>query len=186
MSLICWLTQRRLGAYRDGELGPAARTKTAAHLTGCPRCAGELDGLTRLRAALTIEAPELPEGVWQAFWPQVRARMAASPPPEPHWRPVWDRVVGHRRLALGSAVAAAALAVLAVFAPWQRVGERFRAPVVHSPSAVTSGPPAGASIQQVVIQSVETADPQSSVMVFTSPESDVTVVWVFGLEPTEI
>jgi len=99
---------------------------------------------------------------------------------------VWDRVVGHRRLALGSAVAAAALAVLAVFAPWQRVGERFRAPVVHSPSAVTSGPPAGASIQQVVIQSVETADPQSSVMVFTSPESDVTVVWVFGLEPTEI
>jgi hypothetical protein len=36
----------------------------------------------------------------------------------------------------------------------------------------------------VVVQSVETADPQSSVMIFTNPDSDVTVVWVFGLEAT--
>jgi len=36
-----------------------------------------------------------------------------------------------------------------------------------------------------VVQSVETADPQSSVMVYTNPDSDVTVVWVFGLENTE-
>jgi hypothetical protein len=36
-----------------------------------------------------------------------------------------------------------------------------------------------------MVHSVETADPESSVMVYTNPESDMTVVWVFGLERTD-
>jgi hypothetical protein len=37
-----------------------------------------------------------------------------------------------------------------------------------------------------VIQSIETADPDLPVMVYSSPDSDVTVLWVFGLEPTGV
>ena len=43
-----------------------------------------------------------------------------------------------------------------------------------------------AALDQVVIQSIETEDPDVPVMVYASPESDVTVLWVFGLEPTGV
>lgn len=188
MNPICWLMKRRLGAYSDGELGPAARVKIEAHAERCDGCAAALAGLADLRAALAVPAPEPAEAVWEAFWPQVRGRLAASPPPEPEsrWRWVWGPVAGHPRLALGSALAAAALAILAVVAPWQRVEPPTRVPVVQAPAVAPSASGEGASIQQVLVQSVETADPQSSVMVFTNPESEVTVVWVFGLPRTEI
>ena len=54
-----------------------------------------------------------------------------------------------------------------------------------TPTPPGGGPTAGTPPAYAVVQSVETADPQSSVMVYTNPESDVTVVWVFGLENTE-
>lgn len=184
MNPICWLTRRRLGAYQDGELGPAIRAKTEAHLHRCRLCTAELARLVRLRAALTAPIPEPPEAVWQAFWPQVRARLAV-PSSEPSRRWSWETVAGHRRLALGSALAAAALVVVVALSPWDRVAERSRVPVVQGPGVVASSPGGGAPIPQVLIQSVETADPQSSVMVFTNPESDVTIVWVFGLERTD-
>ena len=41
-----------------------------------------------------------------------------------------------------------------------------------------------ATLDQVVIQSIET-DPDVPVMVYESPESDVTVLWVFGLPRTD-
>ncbi len=187
MNPICWLTRRRLGAYNDGELPPAARADVEAHVGRCRGCAAELAGLAELRAALATPAPEPPQAVWDAFWPQVRARVAASAPPEPgsRWQWVWGSVTGHPRLALGSAVAAGALAVLAVVAPWQRVEPPARVPVASAP-AVAPSPGEGSPVQHVLVQSVETADPQSSVMLFTNPESDVTVVWVFGLPRTEI
>jgi hypothetical protein len=43
-----------------------------------------------------------------------------------------------------------------------------------------------AELDQVVIQSIETADPEAPVMVYSSPDSDVTVLWVFGLERTGV
>jgi hypothetical protein len=46
------------------------------------------------------------------------------------------------------------------------------------PSVATAADP------PLVVQAVETADPDSSVMVFTREEPDVTVVWVFGLQRT--
>jgi hypothetical protein len=49
---------------------------------------------------------------------------------------------------------------------------------------VTTVPPA--DLDQVVIQSIETADPDVPVMVYSIPESDATVLWVFGLEPTGV
>jgi anti-sigma factor RsiW len=176
-SFVCRLIRRRLGAFQDGELGAVARAKTTAHLARCPGCAAELAGLGRLRAALTAAPPEPPEAVWDAFWPQVRARMAAAPTEaRPTLRAAWPPLFGAGRFAFGSALAAVALAVIAVVAPWQPEPIRPESPAI----ALAPTPAA------VVVQSVETADPQSSVMVYTNPESDVTVVWVFGLEATDI
>jgi anti-sigma factor RsiW len=182
---LCWLVRRRLDAYQDGELSPAARARTAGHLARCAGCAGEVRALEKLARALAVEAPEPAEAVWDAFWPQVRARMATAGPADdaavlrrPAWS--WDSLLGGRRLALGSALAAAALA-LVVLAPWQR-------PVPPSNPEVTVTSPVVSPLQNasVVVQSVETTDPESSVMVFSNEDADVTVVWVFGLERTEI
>jgi hypothetical protein len=140
--------------------------------------------LERLGAALALEAPDPGNAVWDAFWPQVRARMAAAGPAEdaalarPAWS--WGSVLGVRRLAFGSALAAVALAVV-VLAPWQR--PEPLAPVTPVAPVVTQVVPPPQD-SDVVVQSVETADPQSSVMVFSNPDAEVTVVWVFGLERT--
>jgi anti-sigma factor RsiW len=181
----CWLTRRRLGAFRDGELGAAPGARVAEHLERCAGCAGELAALRRLRLGLAMTAPEPPEAVWDTFWPQVRSRIAAAPP-EPARRRPWGVAVPYPRLAFGSALAIAAVAVLAVLAPWQPT------PVPQAPEApriATPAPPEGGvapAAMPVVVQSVETAAPDSSVMVYTNPDTDTTVVWVFGLERTEI
>ena len=54
-------------------------------------------------------------------------------------------------------------------------------PVAVAPESASLPP---AALDQVVIQSIETADPDVPVMVYASPESDVTVLWVFGLSRT--
>jgi anti-sigma factor RsiW len=188
MGIRCWLTRRRLDAFRDGELEPKVRASTAAHLTRCAACAAELAALERLRTALLVEAPEPPAAVWDTFWPQVRTRIATSVP-EPEPRRLWRPVLTYPRLAFGSALAATALVVLAVLAPWQRAPETPQLPVVGGGSGTMPAPaesPTSGAQPTVVVQSVETADPQSSVMVYTNQESDMTVVWVFGLEPTDI
>jgi anti-sigma factor RsiW len=178
---LCWLIRRRLDAYQDGELSPAARARTAGHLARCAGCAGEVKALEKLAAALAVEALEPEEAVWDTFWPQVRARMAAGGPVEDVAAlrpPAWSRgsLLGHGRLALGSALATAALA-LVILAPWQR-------PAPNDPGSPVSPPVVQNA--SVVVQSVETTDPESSVMVFSNDDADVTVVWVFGLERTEI
>ena len=177
--LICWLTRRRLDAYQDGELAPAVRARTAAHLEGCPRCAGELQALGRLRTALGAEAPELPDGAWHAFWPQVRARLTTAEAESRRgwsWDWVWGPI-GWPRFAFASGLATLAVAAVLVAGPWHEAPKGPAVPAIawRSPAS---------PVQQVVVQSVETADPDSSVMVFTS--ADAEVVWVFGLQKTEI
>lgn len=184
--MMCWLTRRRLGAYRDGELDSGTRAKTAAHLTRCAGCAAELQVLGRLHEALTVGAPEPPGAVWDAFWPQVRARMAVAPEASsPRPRRLWPIIVAHPRWAITSALALASLAAVAVMVPWQPVPEESQPLSVSIPATALEPSRLGA-LQGVVVQAVETADPQSTVMVFTHPESADTVVWVFGLERTEI
>jgi anti-sigma factor RsiW len=183
MNPYCWLVRRRLGAYQDGELSPGARHRVEAHVRGCTQCGRELSALGRLRAALALDTADPPEAVWTAFWPQVRDRIAASAPgPRSAWERGWEAVRARPRLGLVPALAAAALAVLAVVAPWQR-------PPQHAPAPVASGLESPgvqqAALDQVVIQSIETEDPDLPVMVYASPESDVTVLWVFGLPRTD-
>jgi hypothetical protein len=134
---------------------------------------------------LAVAAADPSEFAWAAFWPQVRARIA-TPDPEPvsPRRRIWDAMPSRRRLALAPALAAGALAVVAVMAPWQRAPQHAPAPPAPGAAGVAGIQPA--SLDEVVIQSVETEDPDLPVMVYASPESDVTVLWVFGLERTGV
>ncbi len=189
LKLGCWLTRRRLGPYQDGELGQAARARTEAHLAACPSCAAEGEALARLREALLAAVPEPPEAVWEAFWPQVRQRLAWREPERGRRLAGISAVLRERpRLAFGAAATAGAALVLAVLvAPWPSSRLRTESPVLAERGAPEPSVPLLAPrLERVVVQSVETADPQSSVMVFASPEADVTVVWVFGLPRTGI
>src|SRR5262245_50558091 len=183
MTPFCWLVRRRLSAYQDGELSPGARTRVARHVQACAGCRHELEVLGRLRAALATDADDPPEAVWAAFWPQVRAQIAApAPAPEPVWRRAWIGLRDRPRRGLAPALAGVALAVLAVVTPWQqRATQQLSAPPVEVGGApeIPGGSPV--ALNQVVIQSIETADPDVPVMVYESPESNVTVLWVFGL-----
>jgi anti-sigma factor RsiW len=184
MSPYCWLIRRRLGAYQDGELLPRARNRVGAHLRRCEPCNRELQALARLRTVLALDAADPSEAVWTAFWPQVRARIASPAASESVWERVWGAVRIRPRLGLAPALAAAALAVLSVVAPWQRVPQLTPSPAPVAGGLETAGvQPAG--LDQVVIQSIETEDPDIPVMVYASPESDVTVLWVFGLPRTD-
>ena len=183
MTPYCWFVRRRLGGYQDGELSPGARDRVGAHVQRCEPCGRELAALGRLRAGVAFEGADPPEAVWAAFWPQVRARIAVpAPAPDPVWRRVWDGMRSRPRLGLAPAVAALALAILAVVAPWQRTPQTPTLSPPTGPEVATVQPPA---LDQVVIQSIETDDPDVPVMVYASPESDVTVLWVFGLPRTD-
>jgi anti-sigma factor RsiW len=158
--LTCYLVRRRLGAFLDGALTEGDARGTERHLGGCARCQRELGELRRLKV-LMAEAVPVPEPDWTGFWPGVvrgvqdsRDRAPASTPRRPARRlwPQW---------AVGSA-AVAGLAVALVL--WQG----GRGPV-----------PAEAS---VVVNSAETEHPGGTVMVYSSRERDIVVVWVFDTE----
>jgi anti-sigma factor RsiW len=185
--MICRFIQRRLDAFQDGELAPASRARTEAHLARCPGCADELATLGRLRTALTAAIAEPPDAVWDAFWPQVRSRIAAAPVDEEAIRPPsWLSRLGPWRFAIGSALAVA-IALLVVVAPWQRQPDQRPGLQIAMPALPAESPPGGLAVTPAaMVESVETGDPQSSVMVFTNPDSEMTVVWVFGLEATEL
>jgi len=152
-----YLNRRRLGAYLDGALDDGTARSTAAHLATCGVCQREAEGLRRLRALLqrnlTVTEPD-----WTGFWPGVVRGVDAAKSPRPApaarraWRPQW---------ALGGALAAALLLSIGL---WQ------------------FGPGGGAQPDGVIVRSASTGDPGATVMVYGTPERDVAVVWVLGLD----
>jgi hypothetical protein len=113
--------------------------------------------LERLRGLLRSTFTVGPDPDWTRFWEGVRGRILSERP-----RP-WSEAWGWSpRLALGGALAA--LFLLAALL-W--------------PIGPTEGParPGG-----VVVNAVETAHPDGNLMVFSSPEDDMTVIWVFGFD----
>jgi anti-sigma factor RsiW len=155
--LTCYLVRRRLGAYLDGALAEGDARGAERHLAGCARCQQELSALRRMKV-LVAAAVAVPDPDWTGFWPGVvrgiqdsrdAAPALASARPAKRMWPQW---------AIGSA-AVAGLAVALVL--WQG----GRGPV-----------PAEAS---VVVNSAETENPGGTVMVYSSPERDIAVVWVF-------
>jgi predicted anti-sigma-YlaC factor YlaD len=156
--LSCFLVRRRIGAYLDGGLADRAADRVATHLSRCNGCRGEADTLRRLRTMLqrVLTAPE-PD--WTGFWPGVvrgiEDRRHAAP--VRHRRPGWLQP----KWALGGALAAVLVGSLTF---WQM-----------SPGPVPF-------LGRVVVSSANTEDPRATVMVYSTPEQDVAVVWVFGLD----
>ena len=153
----CFWMKRRLAPYLDGALPGQRAEAVASHLQACAECRGEVSRLERLRGLLRSTLTAGPDPDWTGFWDGVRGRIR-SERPRP-WREAWG---WYPRLALGGAVAG--LLVLAALL-WPM------------------GPPEGpARPGGVVVNTVETAHPNGNLMVFSSPEDDMTVIWVFGLE----
>jgi len=107
---------------------------------------------------VSLHAPE-PE--WSGFWPGIVRGIEDKRRLEPVLaRRRWSWVWSPPRLAFGG-LAAALLISLGV---WQ----------------FASGP--APSEAGVMVSSADTDDPRATLMVYSTPERDVAVVWVFGLE----
>lgn len=158
----CLWNRRRLGRLVDGALGPRAGRAAAAHVAGCADCRREVERLRRLRGLVRGAQVEVPDPDWTGFWPAVRTRIAretTAPVRDPWWLPFWKPVWGHPRMAFGSAAVSALAAALVLW------------PAPQAPKAVAA---------TVQVEDVSTSDPNRSVMVYSSPEDDVTVIWVFN------
>ena len=159
--LRCYRTRRKLGAYLDGALEPKTARAVGAHVSACPACTAEMNALEQLRALVrTLPAPAEPD--WTGFWPGVVRGIEDARHAAPVRRPApWPRL----RWAVGGVLAAALVGSLTIWqlAPWEMV---------------TGGGPAS----PVIVRSADTAAPNGSVMVYSTPNKDLTVVWVFGLE----
>ena len=160
--LTCYRTRKRIGAYLDEALDTETARATAAHIAGCEGCAREAGELRRLRGLLRRTlTPAQPDwtGFWQGVVRGIEDQRHARPAPAPRrwwqqaWRPRW---------AVGSALAAALLVTLGVW-QWTPTG----------PLPAQAG---------VMVTSARTEDPRGTVMVYSTPEQDVAVVWVFGLD----
>jgi hypothetical protein len=158
--LTCYLYRRRIGAWLDGALDDGMARSTATHVGRCGRCADEADGLRRLKSLLgAVAQPALPD--WTGFWPGVVRGIQDAPelarearePERRGWRPP--------RWAYGGALAAALLLSVGV---WQ-----------FAPSTLAPDAP-------VIVGSADSGDPAATVMVYSTPERDLTVVWVLGLD----
>ena len=149
--------KRRLAPYLDGALSAERAEAVAGHLRDCAECRGEVSRLERLRSVLRSTFAVGPDPDWSGFWDGARGRILSERP-----RP-WREARGWSpSLALGGALAG--LFILAALL-W--------------PIGPTEGParPVG-----VVVNTVETAHPEGNLMVFSSAEDDMTVIWVFGLD----
>ncbi len=156
--LTCYRTRRRIGAYLDGALDDRQAARAGAHIAACARCRAEVDGLRRLSAMLRrgLRAPVPAE--WTGFWEGVR-RGIEAPRVEPsvRTRPAWR---WHPRLAVG---AVAVLVLVVSVALWQ---------------IPRGAVPPGADAM-ISVTSADTDDPRGTVMVYSPPERDLTVVWLF-------
>ncbi len=129
-----------------------------AHIATCARCQAELDGLRRLSAMLrrSLSSPLSPD--WTGFWEGVR-RGIEAPRVETvaRRRSAW---LVRPRYALGAVAALAAAALMVV---WQ-VPRTAVTPVAEAAVSVTSA---------------DTDRPEATVMVYSPPERDLAVVWLF-------
>jgi anti-sigma factor RsiW len=157
--LTCYLTRRRIGAYLDGVLEGRSAQAAARHLTACGRCRHEADSLQHLQATLrrTLGAPATPD--WTGFWPGIVRGIEERRERVPTG--AGARILARPRLAFGGALAAAVVVSLTL---WQLL----------SPPVVPGAP--------VTVRSADTEHPGATVMVYTSAEQDLAVVWVFGLD----
>jgi hypothetical protein len=166
--LGCLWNRSRLAPLADGALSPRAAAGASRHLAHCGPCRHAVEGVVALRRELRESVPTAPEPDWTGFWPGVQTRLrieAARPIRESWWRPLWKPVWGHPRMAMATS---GALAVLLAVSFW---------PAGESEIQL-------AGVEPVVVQDVDTPDPNGSVMVYSAPDRGpdrgVTVIWVFA------
>jgi anti-sigma factor RsiW len=158
--LSCYIYRRRLGPYLDGSLEPTSAERVRRHVAACDRCRRDAEQLRRLRAALRDIAALVTPPDWTGFWPGVvrgiqDARVPVAVPARRRgWAAAW-----RPRLALGGVAVALALSLTL----WQLFGR----------------PPAQAA---AMVVSAHTEAPDGTVMVYSTPEHDMAVVWVFGVD----
>jgi anti-sigma factor RsiW len=160
--LTHYLTRQRIGAYVDGALGQSEAQATAAHLSRCGRCQQEAERLRRLHGLLQEAVPVVAPPDWTGFWPGIVRGIeeARQPSPIPRTR-AWSGFGWKPRLAVGGALVVLLAASLML---WQ--------------AFYTLGDPEGL----VIVRSAHTEMPDSSLMVYNSPEQNLAVVWVFDGE----
>ena len=162
-TLGCLWCRPRLERLVDGALGARVGRVAASHAARCADCQGEVERLRRLRALVQNAEARVADPDWAGFWPAVRQRIAAEHPApvrDAWWLPFWKPVWGHPRVALGGLVVSSLAAALVLW---------------PSPEITTA-----ALAAPVQVQDVSTTDPDRSVMVYSNPDDDVTVIWVFN------
>ena len=132
---------------------PAGRSSI---VTSCASCQREVGEIRRVKTLVSQAAAAVPEPDWTGFWPGIvrgiedeRRRVVATPPARP-WR-LWPQWVGG--VALAGLVAAVVL--------WQGA---------HGPAPAAAG---------VLVNAATTENPGATVMVYTPPDRNMAVVWVF-------
>ena len=153
-----FLTRRRLSAYLDGALTEAQARQVEAHVGRCAACQAEVESFRRLKTAIhrSLSAPE-PDwtGFWEGVVRGVEDKRLRAPVPEPRARrPVW-----RSQWAMGGALAAMVLLSVSL---WQNLGD--------TPMSVTDEP--------VVVNAASTGQPDGGVMVYSTFDKAVTVVWL--------
>jgi anti-sigma factor RsiW len=162
---VCLWNRPRLERYADGALNPRVTRAVKAHLGGCRDCRQRAARLRQLAALVRSAVPEPAEPDWTGFWAGIQARMvrdAPRPMRDPWWLPFWKPFWGHPRLAMGGVMVAV---LAALFSLW---------PVPDRPGQV---PAAWAG--PVLVQDVGTPDPERTVMVYSTPDEALTVIWLF-------
>lgn len=154
--MTCYFTRRKLGAWIDGALDAASARATVQHLARCHRCRAEAAAFTRLKG-LIQQAAAPPEPDWTGFWPAIVRGIQDAWEPR---RAAVDRGWHRHRWAIG----AVAAALLVSFGLWQLVPGTKR------------------SEAGVIINAAHTEDPRGTVVAYSTPEQDVAVVWVLGLD----
>jgi len=112
--------------------------------------------------------PQPAEPDWTGFWPGIQTRILTEKPRpvrDPWWVPFWTPFWGHPRLALGGALAAVVAGVLSLW-------------------PAGDGPVPAAWAGPVVVQDVGTPDPGRTVMVYSTPNEGLTVIWLFPVDTT--
>jgi anti-sigma factor RsiW len=161
--LGCLWNRSRLERLVDGALGPRTERMATSHASRCVDCGGEVARLRRLRSLVQGAQVPMVEPDWSGFWPSIRQRIATERPApvrDPWWLLYWKPVWGHPRVALGGLVVSSLVAALVLW-----------------PSLETTKTASAAPVQ---VQDVSAADPDRSVMVYSNPDDDVTVIWVFN------
>lgn len=162
-TLGCLWSRPRLERLVDGSPDARPGRLVTSHVARCTDCRTRVEQLQRLRSLVREAAAPVSDPDWSGFWPAVSRRIAAEHPRpvrDAWWMPFWKPVWGHPRMALGSLAVSALVAFLVLW-----------------PSPETTTPALAGTVQ---VQDVSTTDPDRSVMVYSNPDDDVTVIWVFN------